>query len=55
MALAGFGHDLTDEELKAGAVKAARTILAGHAGCTCRLCELAVEIELKYTGVSNAR
>ena len=55
MALTGFGPDLTEEELKAGAVRAARTILARHAGCRCNLCELAASIELRYTGVSHAR
>ena len=55
MALAGFGTDLTPEQLKDGAVKAARTILARHAGCYCSLCELARSIELDLTGVSHAR
>jgi len=55
MALAGLGPDRTDAELIAGAVRAARTILARHAGCRCNLCELAASIELRYTGVSHAR
>ena len=55
MSVSGFGPEPTQEELIAGAVKAARTILARHAGCYCSVCELARTIELKYTGVSYER
>lgn len=59
MALAGFGPDpipvLSDAELRAGALKAARTILAGHAGCGCDLCDLAHSVELNLEGVTYER
>ena len=51
----GFGSELTQEELQAGALRAARTILARHVGCCCSLCTLATSIELDLAGVSHER
>ena len=71
MSLAGFGPDpgpecncnyctmvadtVSDQYLRARAVKAARTILARHAGCRCDLCDLARTIELNLEGVTYER